>query len=184
MNSEKFEENFQAAFPIGTVLCPEPPKEKAWYEKAFNGTTGFITKTFDGAANFYNDSKNYLKEKFKEYNCHADGTITVINPVSKLQELAGPDVCETLSGAAFDYGMAAVGIPPSLPTTDDLTKMAEGQIVDLACDKIELETGVPLPDEARQSIQKGFHDQIQSASNKGIVNAGIFNTKPDPKGQT
>ncbi len=183
MSAEKFEANFQASFPPGTVLCPQPPKEKAWYEKAFDGIAGFVTKSIDGAAGFYNETKSYLKDKFREINCNANLVTTVVNPVTKLQEAAGPEVCGLISEAAFDYGMAAVGIPPSLPTTDDLTQLAEGQIVELACDKMESETGVPVPDEARKIIQKEFHDKVVTQSNKGIVNCGSFNVKPHPRGQ-
>lgn len=183
LSKENFDAYFQKAFPVGAILCPQPPKEKSWYEKAFDGVTGFLKKAIDGAANFYNSTKQYLKDKFKEFNCNANGTIAVINPVTKLQEAAGPEVCEALSGAAFDYGMAAVGLPPSLPNTDDLTKMAEGQIVDLACDKLEAETGLPVPDAAREAIRKQFHDNLEKETSKGIVNCGTFNVKPDPRGQ-
>jgi hypothetical protein len=183
LSKENFDANFQKAFPVGTVLCPQPPKEKAWYEKAFDGVTGFLKKSVDGAAGFYNNTKQYLKEKFKEYNCKADGSIAVINPTTKLQEAAGAEVCEALSGAAFDYGMAVVGLPPSLPNTADLTKMAEGQIVDLACDKLEAETGLPVPDEAREAIRKQFHDNLEKETGKGYIGYGAFNVKPDPRGQ-
>ena len=183
LSQNDFNDYFQKAFPVGTVLCPQPPKQKSWYEKAFDGVTGFLKKTIDGAANFYNNTKNYLKKKFKEFNCNADGSIAVINPVSKLQEAAGPEVCESLSGAAFDYGMAVVGLPPSLPNTADLTKMAEGQIVDLACDKLEQETGIPVPDEAREAIRNEFHNNLEQETAKGTVNCGMFNAKPHPRGQ-
>jgi hypothetical protein len=178
-----FVSSFKASIPIGTTLCPSPPKDKAWYEKAFDGVTGFIAKTIDGAANFYNETKNYLKNKFKEFNCSANGTITVINPVSKLQQVAGPEVCEALSGAAFDYGMAVVGLPPSLPNTSDFAQMAKGQIVELACDKIESETGVPIPDEVREKLTKEFHDNMVAQSNNGTVSTGFMQVKPHPKGQ-
>jgi hypothetical protein len=181
--NDPFAQSFINAFPVGTTLCPQPPKDKAWYEKAFDGVTGFIKKTIDGAANFYNETKNYLKKKFKELNCNANGTITVMNPVTKLQQEAGPEVCEAISGAAFDYGMMAVGLPPSLPNTDDLALMAEGQIVELACDKIESETGMPVPDVVREKLKKEFHDNIVAQSNKGTVNAGFLQVKPHPQGQ-
>lgn len=175
--------SFQAAFPIGSTLCPEPPKDKAWYEKAFDDVTGFVEKSINGAANFYNETKEYLKKKFKEFSCNANGSINVVNPVSKAQELAGPEVCEYISGAAFDYGMMAVGLPPTLPNVDDLSKMAEGQIVDVACDKIEMETGLPLPEEAREKIRKEFHDNVVAQSNNGLINTGFMRARPHPQGQ-
>lgn len=174
--------SFMAAFPIGKMICPQPPKDKPWYEKAFNGITGFIAKAIDGTAQFYNDTKNYLRKKFMEINCNANLASSVVNPVTHLQEAAGPEVCELVSNAAFDYGMVAVGLPPTLPNTDEFTKLAEGQVVDLACDKIESETGVPVPEAAREGIRKEFHNNVASASNKGIVNNGFLRVKPHPLG--
>ncbi len=184
LNAPSFFQQMKDAFPIGRTFCPEPPEDKPWYEKVFNSVTGFIKSTIDGAANFYNSTKQYVKDKFKELNCHANGTITLINPVSKLQEVAGPDVCEAISGAAFDYGMVAVGIPPTLPNSDDLTKMAEGQIVDLACDKIESETGAPVPEFAREQIRNQTHEYLTQQASKGTINSGGYvNFKAHPLGQ-
>lgn len=174
--------SFMAAFPPGTMICPQPAKDKSWYEKAFSGITGFIAKAIDGTAEFYNDTKNYLRKKFMEINCNANLVSSVVNPVTHLQEAAGPEVCELVSDAAFDYGMVAVGLPPTLPNTDELTKLAEGQVVDLACDKIESETGVPVPEATREGIRKEFHDNVMSSSNKGIVNNGFVRVKPHPLG--
>ena len=183
LNQAQFDEFFQAAFPIGTVICPTPPKEKAWYEKAFNGTTGFITKAYDGAAKFYNKTKGYVKDKFKEINCNANLVTNVINPVTKVQEAVGKDVCEAICGAAFDYGMMAVGIPPSIPTSDEFVRLAEGQIVDIACDELESQTGLPVPDEAREALRKEFHNLVEAETKKGLISCGNFNVKPDPRGQ-
>ena len=173
-----FANSFKNAYPIGSKICPTPPEDKAWYEKAFNTATDIIKKTINGAADYYNKTKTYLKDKFKEFNCNADGTIAIVNPTSKLQQMAGPEVCEQLSGAAFDYGMAAVGLPPTIPNVDDLTKMAEGQIVDLALDKLEEETGVPVPDELKDKIKKEFHDKMDEQYKAGTIDAGFLRVKP------
>lgn len=176
-------QSFKAAYPIGAVFCPQPPQDKAWYEEVIGGLAGFIIKAIDGASAYYNDTKNYFKKKFMEFNCKANGGIAVINPTSKLQQLAGHDVCETLSNAAFDYGMAAVGLPPTLPNTADFINLTEGQIVDLACDKVEMETGVPLPEEAREGIRSQVHNYVVEQSKKGTINGGFVNFKADPRGE-
>lgn len=170
----------QGLIPNGTVLCPQPAKDKAWYEKAFDGITGFIKMAIDGAAKYYNETKGFLKNKWKEFNCDANGMVAVINPVSKVQELAGPEVCEFISNAAFEYGMAAVGLPPSLPTTDELMELSKGQVVDLAMDKVEEETGIPVPEYAREQLKNELNNQLKTGVN---VNGGGVNVKPHPRGQ-
>ena len=183
LQSDKFNDYFRAAFPIGTTLCPTPPKEKAWYEKAFNGVTGFTKETINGASKFYNDVVSYAQDKFVELNCNSGTLGKVINPASNLQEAAGPEVCGAIASTVFKGGMAAVGIPPSLPNVDDLVSMAEGQIVDLACDNLEGYTGVPVPEFVREEIRKEFHDKLVKQSKAGIVNNGFFKVKPHPRGQ-
>lgn len=165
---------FKDNYPIGAMICPTPAKDKAWYEKVFNSPAGFVKTTIDGAANFYNETKNYFKGKFKDLACSTvQGTSETIS-----------DACDALMGAAFDYGMVAVGIPPTLPTSEDLTKMAEGQIVDLACDKIESETGIPVPEVAREQIRNQAHDYLIQQSSKGTINSGGYvNFKAHPLGQ-
>jgi hypothetical protein len=180
--SDPIVKSFMSGFPIGSTICPAKPKDKPWYEKAFNSVAGFLQKVIDGAANAYNDTKNYLKKKFKELNCDAKGEMAVLNPTAELQKMAPKEVCEYVSGAVFDYGMAAVGLPPSLPTTADFSKLAAGQVVDLACDKLEQETGVPVPDEAREKLKKEFKDNIDAQASKGSVNSGILRVTPHPLG--
>ena len=174
MYAPSFFQQMKDAFPIGRTFCPEPPEDKPWYEKVFNSVTGFIESTIDGAANFYNETKDYFKERFKDFACSAvQGTSETVS-----------DACDVISGAAFDYGMVAVGIPPTLPNSDDLTKMAEGQIVDLACDKVESETGIPVPDYAREQLRNQAHEFLTQQASKGTINSGGYvNFKAHPLGQ-
>jgi hypothetical protein len=162
-------QSFKNAFPIGTTICPQPPKDKAWYEKAFDGVTGFAEKTINGASKFYSDAKEFAKSQTVGQICNT---------------LSGEakNKCNGATDFAVDAALVACGIPPSLPNTDDLTKMAEGQVVDLACDRIEAETSVPIPDAARNALKKEMHDKLESESNKGITNAGFVNVKPHPLG--
>ena len=112
--------------------------------------TGFAISLVNGAAEFYNSSKNYVKGEIASSVCS-------VAPSGVQSE------CEFAAGAAFDGAMIAAGIPPSLPNTDDLIQMAEGQIVDLACDQIEQE--------------------LKNSASKGTVNCGFLNVKPHPESQ-
>lgn len=179
-----FAEGFRNKFPIGTTICPDYSKDDgAWYEKAFNGVAGFAKLVINGAANFYNNTKNYVKGKFVDLYCSEDIktkliTSTFGGEANKVED----GICEFAAGYAFDGAMIVAGIPPSLPNTDELTKMAEGQVVDLTCDKIEEQSGVPVPDAIRDEIKKQFNKQVQEASEKGVVDAGFLRVKPHPKG--
>jgi hypothetical protein len=161
---------FMQKFPIGTTICPKYEKDEgAWYEKAFKGVTGFIEKAVNGASNFYSDTKNFIKNKISTSICS-------IAPSEVKSE------CESVAGYAFDGAMVAAGIPPSLPNMDDLTKMAEGQIVDIACDKLEKETGVPVPDVVKDKIKEEFHQQVKASSDSRMVDCGFLKVKPHSEG--
>jgi hypothetical protein len=161
--------SFKDAFPIGTTICPQPPKDKAWYEKAFDGVTGFAAKTIDGASKFYSEAKEFAKSQTVGQICN-----TLSGEAKKK--------CNGAADFAVDAALVACGVPPTLPNTDDLTKLAEGQVVDLACDRIESESGVPIPDAARNELKKQIHNKLESESNKGLTNAGFVNVKPHPLG--
>ena len=166
-----FARDFQKAFPIGSMICPDHSREESsWYEKAFNGVTGFAISLVNGAAEFYNSSKNYVKGEIASSVCS-------VAPSGVQSE------CEFAAGAAFDGAMIAAGIPPSLPNTDDLIQMAEGQIVDLACDQIEQQYSFPIPEYAREKVKNEFHQELKNSASKGTVNCGFLNVKPHPESQ-
>jgi hypothetical protein len=60
--------------------------------------------------------------------------------------------------------------------------MAEGQIVDLACDKLEKETGVPVPEFVKDEIKEQFHKEVKAASDNRMVDCGFLKVKPHPNG--
>jgi hypothetical protein len=157
-------------FPVGRIICPKPPEDKAWYEKAFNGVTGFITEAINGAAQYYNETKSYVKDK-------------AISTLCSKAPSGTKGGCEIAAGAAFDYGMAALGVPPSLPNIDDLTKMARGELVELAIAKVEAEAELPIPDDLKEQFRKEFHDKVVASAAKGTMNDGMLNLKADPRGE-
>ncbi len=162
---------------IGDRRCPAKKKE-SWYEKTIGTAADFVTKTVNGASKLYNDAKDYAKTKFKEINCNASGTMKIINPVTNLQEAAGPEVCEALSGAAFDIGMAAMGIPPSIPNMDDLTNMGVDYALKLAIEQ----AGVNCDETCQELIKKGITESVKYSAEKNFVDAGYYTVKPDPRG--
>jgi hypothetical protein len=162
---------------IGDIQCPAKKKE-SWYEKVIGSAASFATNTVNGASNLYNDAKNYAKDKFKEFNCNASGAMKIVNPVTLVQEAAGPEVCNALSGAAFDIGMAAMGIPPSIPNMDDLTNMGVDYALKLAIEQ----AGVDCDGLCQDLIKKGITEAVKQSAQKNFVDAGYYTVKPDPRG--
>jgi hypothetical protein len=163
---------------IGDRICPAKKKE-SWYEKVIGGFEKYVAGTINGASKLYNDAKDYAKTKFKELNCNASGAMKIVNPVTLIQEAAGPEVCEALAGAAFDIGMTAMGIPPSIPNMDDLTNMGIDYAVQMAIEKAGVNCDVTCQDLIKDGVKYG----VKKSSEQNFVNASDWYTvKPDPKG--
>lgn len=88
-------------FPAGTVLCPELYKgvgEPAWYESLFDfvvGALGWISETW-----------NSIKQ----------AVVDVVGAVA----CGGNETCKDVLMAGLNMGLAALGIPPTIPNFDQL----------------------------------------------------------------
>jgi hypothetical protein len=178
--------SFKQAFPIGTIICPSPPKETSWYEKAFNSITDAATIAVNGASKVYNETKGYLKNKFSEYMCNYD---PVVSSNKKLLEQSGMDKqkidagCTVATGVAFEMALSYAGMPPSIPNFDEMCKLAKGQVVEMMVQKAVEETGMPCDDWCRQQIAAGLDKMIEESAKKNVQNGGFFNYRSDPRGQ-
>lgn len=183
---KQIKDAFKQAFPVGMIICPSPPSEPSWYEKAFNSVTDAVKIAVNGASKVYSETKNYLKTKFSEYMCNYD---PVVSTNKKLLEQTGADKktiddgCNTATGVAFEAAMTYAGMPPSIPNYDEMCRMAKGQIVDLLIQKASEQTGMPCDETCRQLIMDGYDKMVAESAAKNIQNGGFFNYKPDPRGQ-
>lgn len=177
---------FKSAFPVGTIICPSPPKEESWYEKAFNTVTDAAKIAINGASKVYNETKGYLKTKFSEYLCNYD---PVVSTNKKLLEKTGAskktidDGCNTAAGVVFETAMMYAGMPPSIPNYEEMCRMAKGQVMDLMIQKASEETGMPCDDNCKELIKKGYDKMVEESAAKNIHSGGFFNYKADPRGQ-
>jgi hypothetical protein len=179
---------FKNSFPIGTIICPSPPKadSKSWYETAFNSVADAAAWTVNGASKVYSETKDYLKSKFSEYMCNYD-PVTSAN--KKLLEQTGlnkkqiDDGCNLATGVVFEMAMSYAGIPPSIPNFDEMCKLAEGQVVQMLIQKAAEQTGMPCDLTCAELIAEGYDKMVEESSKKNIQNGGFFNYKPDPRGQ-
>lgn len=69
--------------------------------------------------------------------------------------------CKLALQAGLDYGLAATGMPPSLPDFDQLQDMGEGYVAKVVSEELTAQTGVPVPEEV---VQKAVHDFIETGA--------------------
>ncbi|MBK9214152.1 MAG: hypothetical protein IPM59_00905 [Chloracidobacterium sp.] len=142
-----------APYQPGRSYCPpiDPStQEKTTWGWIETGVTGWV-KAYDGLAHFYDEAKSYLATQFANtVPCHWLG---------KKAKDDCKDAAKQLAGTAISVGLAAAGVPPSLPDTAALQEMGKGKVVDAAvefsCDSFESQGGACTP-EMRAQLAKWY----------------------------
>ncbi|MHB1452753.1 MAG: hypothetical protein ACYCYM_02200 [Saccharofermentanales bacterium] len=167
-------DDLYAPFKVGTKLDFTPHyEEKSWWEEAVEAISDF----FSDLTGFLADIVNWVSETY------ADLKSGIIKFVAEKLTYLTPSlrglVEDALTGLV-DYGLASIGIPPSLPNFDELADMGVDYLATMA-----LETaGVPAADYAKEGltdIAGGLSSGLSSSTQSASPNP--FNwkfIKPDP----
>lgn len=141
-----------AGWKVGDKLDFTPHQEdKSWWDDIggfFSGVADFVA----GAANWVADAYQSIKDAAVSW---------------------APDWAKGPLTMAMDAGLAACGIPPTLPSFDELAGMGTDYLVKTAADA----AGVP-PEVAGEAVN-AMIDGARSASNGGGGNPAVW-LKPDP----
>ncbi len=131
-----------------------PPQSPSWFDD--------ITNAIGQALSWLEDAWNWIAHT---YNSIKSGIID-----ATAAALQCGDPCKSLLGAALDAGLAACGLPPSLPDVDELVSEGEDAIAEQITDLVPL-PGLP-PDAAKTLIVNAAQQMTQAKKNGG--NAASF----------
>ena len=146
----------------GTLVYFAPPKEedRAWYQQIYDQVVEFFTDLFKAAdalvaqvADAYNNLKMGLI-KFVVSMC----------PVDSLKSYF-----KTALEGLVNYGLVALGLPPTLPNFDELSSMSIGYLASTALS----EAGVPeneMTDEVINKVSAGIKEQVEKAAARPAPN--------------
>ncbi|MGI9352640.1 MAG: hypothetical protein ACR2O3_13835 [Rhizobiaceae bacterium] len=140
-------------YPIGAEICPKP----------YRGDSGKIT-SFDDFLEFVFDSWDWVGDRYDDL---IDIAVTIALKgtgfgvqCELLAELANEDAisdaCETGARVAVGAGMVALGLPPSIPSYNELVDKGVDYAVDLAIEEFEAKTGVPCFGPCEDALRAGF----------------------------
>lgn len=139
------------------------PRPDSGFEKfidSWGGLFGFIVQVYSWVSESYNGLREGLLDVVA-------AAVSEINP--ELGKLA-----RAAAAAALTTGMAALGIPPSLPSTDELASMGKDYLASTLADQVP---GLP-PEAARLAIDK-LAGEMQKSYASGGGNKNVLFV-PDP----
>ena len=155
-----------AGYPVGTKLDFTPVEEdESWWEEAVNAVTEFFGDLVSYAAAL----TNWVAST---YNGLKSGLITLVAQNLPLIPDGLRDELEDALTAMVDYGLASMGIPPTLPNFDDLTDLGVDYLATVAMES----AGIP----ANDYMKDGLVELGTSVGNS--INASTSTATPNPMG--
>ena len=138
-------------YKVGTKIDFTPqPEEKSWWEEAWDAITDFVNNVVE----LVKSVVNWVSATFDKIKSG------LINAVLSALDLPEPfnSALKTALTALVDYGLASIGIPPSLPNFDQLTDMGVDYLATVAMQQ----AGIPAED----FIKEGVEDLAEDLSNE------------------
>ncbi len=160
------------SYAVGTKLDFTPqPENKSWWEEAWDAISDF----FGSMTNFLAKIVNWVSTAYADLK---SGLIEIV--VSALpSDLQGP--LRTALTAMVDYGLASIGIPPTLPNFDQLANLGTDYLATMALQQ----AGVPAGSLTEYGVDV-LSDQIGSnlsssadASSPNPMNWDFVQLDPD-----
>ena len=144
--------------PIRTKIDFTPqPENKSWWEEAWDAISDFFSDLVDFTAKLVNWVST----------AYADLKAGVVNiAVSALPETWQGPMRKALT-AMVDYGLASIGIPPTLPNFDQLATMGKDYLATVAMEQAGIPAGSLLEygvEEYAEKISENLSESAKAAS--------------------
>ena len=155
-----------SGYPVGTKLDFTPVQDdESWWEEAINAVTEF----FGDLVSYATQLTNWVAST---YNGLKAGLITLVAQNLPLIPDSLRDELEDALTAMVDYGLASMGIPPTLPNFDDLTDLGVDYLATVAMES----AGIPANDYMKDGL-------VELGTSVGeSINASTSTSTPNPMG--
>jgi hypothetical protein len=142
------------------------PKKSNWLDD--------VSDALGDAGSFIGDSVNWVSHGWKDIKAFAVDAVVNGMPIPDSMRAE----CRMALAAGLDAGLAAMGVPPSIPNFDELAKMGKGYLVQTLAEQASQATGAPVPPQAVEAIV----DRMYAAASEhasGAHSGGWL--RPDPE---
>ena len=150
-----------APYTVGTKLdfTPPPPEKKSWWEEAWDSITSF----FSDLISFVAKVVNWVSKAYADLKA---GVINIV--VSALPDVLQGPMRMALT-AVVDYGLVAIGIPPTLPNFDDLANMGVDYLAATAMEAAGVPAG-SLMEYGVNELADELEDSLTACAKSGAPN--------------
>ena len=130
--------------PVGTKLDMTPhPEDKSWWEEVWDAISDF----FSDMVGFLSDLANWVSSAYADLK---SGLVAFVAQHIPFVPDSLRDELEDALMAMVDYGLASIGLPPSLPNFDELSSMGTDYLAAVALEQ----AGMPVNADAIAAIQE------------------------------
>jgi hypothetical protein len=159
---------------VGTKVYFQPPKEedKAWWQQLFEGIVNFFKDLVFAV-------KTIVNQVSTAYANLKAGLVKFVVDLCPIEAFKGP--FKLALEAYLNYGLMALGIPPTLPNFDELSEMGMNYMAEV----VLTEAGIPVTDLTKDEFEKivtGIANEIDKAANYADfnpINAAFLKLDPD-----
>jgi hypothetical protein len=161
---EKYEKDIiPRVLPIGCKINFETKEEdKSWWEELWDGIVNFFQDLFAMVKNLVNQ----IQQAYEA--CKTGLTSWIAANLPGIPDSWRDELKKALD-ALVNTGLAALGIPPTLPNFDDLTNMSLDYLAEMAC----AEAGIPLDGlgaEVLNQTKGAIQSELQKSANTKAPN--------------
>jgi hypothetical protein len=138
--------------------CPEPYRGKSYQISSLSGFMDMLGGAWDWIADKYDKLKQIAVDVVMNYSVFGLQCQFATDLLKKTTGVEGQGACRATAELAVNAGMAAVGMPPSLPNYHELVDQGVDYGVELAALKIKETTGIPCEGPCRDALRAGLKE--------------------------
>ena len=142
-------ELYKSMYPIGKEVCPDSYK---------GGNTPTLGSVLGDVFSGFKSLFNFVTGLYNDIKAFAIDLVLDILPCGEVE-----DICKSVISAAVDYGLTAVGLPPSLPDFDQFAAAAKGELVDMITEEALANSPVPCIDICKEQLENAIEMTIDTA---------------------
>jgi len=176
----------RSMFPLGE-MCPKSYRGEGQTIDSLGEFVDLLGKGWDWLGGKFDGLKDLAVDVILKYSifglqCQITGVLA--------QEAAGggakdtvDKACSTAAKIAVNAGLAALGVPPTLPRYNELLDRGVDYAVELAADKFEAETGVPCVGPCKDALRKGFREAANELKGKSAAQGCVGTEEANKRGR-